>query len=801
MRRFLFLSLFVFFSFASQFGAAQVTPPPLWLSATSFGGTGADMGASVKTDSSDNHYFCGYFSSTANFTTKMVTSVGAKDIYVAATGAAGNLSWLIQTGGPGDDVCTSIDLDSKRNVYVTGYFTDRATFGSSDGKGTVVTGLGESLFVAKYSSSGVLMWVNKGTATSAGLMNRGHGIAVEPKTETVYVAGFGQTDITLSSSDSVSYFVPGAWTWHMLLLKYDSAGNFKWADVNQADPNSVADGLAVDADSNVYVTGWMESTTTFASRDGRAQTIQGFSEPVQSYPDYPGDAFLCKYDRDGYLKWVNHIGGYKGNGRSVATSSNGNVTVTGLIGNIGYGSPQQAVTVATSQGEATKSLGTGHHTDPYNADVFIATYDRNGVLLRARRVGDIGHDVGTSVAYFGSDLHVAGTFEGTLSADGKPLLARQDHGIFVLKYGIAGVDWAQTAAVAAGPDTEVNPRISLSPTESVYVSGTFMGTASFGGKALQSSGAEDIFFASIAAPAPTCTPGTNSGVRICGPSNNSTVVYPVTIDFNSTPSSGAHIVRFRVYDNDRKLFDGAENQAGMSLTSANLRNGFHNVVINAWDTTGKRFQNRVMFTVVGDGFAETCMLPSSPGINFCTPPLGAILGRTYPISASALGTSKISAMRVYVDGEAQQTVYSNRLSTTASTNKQGTHVVSIVAWDIAGHAFKNTRTINSAYSYGWVFCSTSSNCLPGFDSAIAPFPNAYLDNAFTIKAAVLKNPLPLTTIKAYLDDRLIATSHGQSMNQQVLNMPAGTHILTLQAWDTAGSLYRVRYNINVNLDH
>jgi hypothetical protein len=69
--------------------------------------------------------------------------------------------------------------------------------------------------------------------------------------------------------------------------------------------------VAVDVDANVYVTGWMESLTTFHSNDGNDKTIQGISGPVQSAPDYPGDSFLVKYDENGNVQWVNDVGGYK----------------------------------------------------------------------------------------------------------------------------------------------------------------------------------------------------------------------------------------------------------------------------------------------------------------------------------------------------------------------------------------------------------------------------------------------------------------------------------------------------------
>jgi hypothetical protein len=39
------------------------------------------------------------------------------------------------------------------------------------------------------------------------------------------------------------------------------------------------------------------------------------------------------------------------------------------------------------------------------------------------------------------------------------------------------------------------------------------------------------------------------------------------------------------------------------------------------------------------------------------------------------------------------------------------------------------------------------------------------------------------------------------MISPVENAPNETHILTLQAWDAEGVMYRIQYNININVPH
>src|ERR1700748_2583367 len=64
-----------------------------------------------------------------------------------------------------------------------------------------------------------------------------------------------------------------------------------------------------------------------------------------------------------------------------------------------------------------------------------------------------------------------------------------------------------------------------------------------------------LFLLPLAAWADCAAPA-KPAVRICSPSPNATVVYNAAIDFNSTPAFGAEIVKFIVYDNDRKEYEG-----------------------------------------------------------------------------------------------------------------------------------------------------------------------------------------------------------------------------------------------------
>ena len=304
-----------------------------------------------------------------------------------------------------------------------------------------------------------------------------------------------------------------------------------------------------------------------------------------------------------------------------------------------------------------------------------------------------------------------------------------------------------------------------------------------------------------------CTAPDAPGVRICSPTANATVASIPAIDFNSTPAFGAEITKFVVYDNNVKLYQGYPGQSGTSLTDGSIKNGLNKIVINAWDSQGNLYQGAVNFTVVGDAYPQ-CAVPASPGINFCGPPAGAELGLNYSVYVSAKGNSKITAMKLYVDGKQQQSTFNGfygdpSFSTIVEVPTQGNHKVTFNAWDSNGHVFTASRTIRSTYTRGYEECPPKGNdpCLAGFDSSSDPEPNSYVENSFPITANVVNNTNQITSMKAWINNTVVATSNGPTMSTTVENAPNGTHILTLQAWEASGVSYRIQYNVNINVSH
>lgn len=104
--------------------------------------------------------------------------------------------------------------------------------------------------------------------------------------------------------------------------------------------------------------------------------------------------------------------------------------------------------------------------------------------------------------------------------------------------------------------------------------------------------------------------------------------------------------------------DGFPGQTGIDLYDDAIHNGFHNFVVNAWDTEGHLYQARTEVTVTGLSFGS-CPIPKSPGINFCAPPANVVLPVNPEVIASATGTSPIRSLNFYVDGVLAASVPNN----------------------------------------------------------------------------------------------------------------------------------------------
>lgn len=225
------------------------------------GGPGYDVGNAITGDSGGNIYVTGYFSNTAKFGGKSVTSKGGKDIFVAKYNSSGSCIWVKSAGSGATEYGYGIAADNFGRVFVTGGFRYSTTFGSIKLK---AAGGNADMFVACYNSSGDVVWAKKG---GGDYNDYGRAIAIDGSSN-LYITGNYGFSATFGSKT-----IPGVDSAEIYFASYDVAGNVRWVlnasgQVDELDPDRFIEmglSICVDKSRNVFASGAYRSPSTFGS--------------------------------------------------------------------------------------------------------------------------------------------------------------------------------------------------------------------------------------------------------------------------------------------------------------------------------------------------------------------------------------------------------------------------------------------------------------------------------------------------------------------------------------------------------
>jgi hypothetical protein len=328
------------------------------------GTTTTDVSYSVAVDGSGNAYISGY-----TYGSLGEPNAGLFDAFLAKYDSSGSVLWTRQIGTTANDESCSVAVDGSGNAYISGW-----TYGSLGGPNA---GDGD-VFLAKYDSSGLLLWT------------RQIGTTTWDVSQSVAVDGLGNAYISGYTYGSLGGPNPNpGWT-DAFLAKYDSSGLLLWTRQIGTTTWDESYSVAVDGLGNAYISGF-----TYGSLGG---------------PNAGGyDAFLAKYDSSGALLWTRQIGttGHDFS-YSVAVDGSGSAYISGWT---------------------SGSLG-GPNAGNY--DAFLVKYDSSGSLLWTRQIGTTTDDYSRSVAVDGlGNAYISGYTLGSL---GGPNAGGYD--AFLAKYAV-----------------------------------------------------------------------------------------------------------------------------------------------------------------------------------------------------------------------------------------------------------------------------------------------------------------------------------------------------------------------------
>jgi hypothetical protein len=346
-------------------------------------------------------------------------------------------------------------------VFVTGYYQAACTLyntGGTTGATLVFTGGGGDVFVAKYSSTGAVLWAAQIAGSGT---DQGTEIAIDTSGN-VFVAGFYGAALTLyNANGTTGATLPHTGGFDGFVAKYSSDGAVLWA--TQIAGTTTSDdrvtGITTDTSGNVFVTGYYGAAVTLYNTGGGTGATLTFTSGA--------DIFIAKYSSAGAVLWAARIASTGTDyANAIATDSSGSVFVTGEYG--------AALTLYNTGGTTGATL-------PFTggSDVFIAKYSSAGAVLWGAQIASTGGDGANAIATDSSgNVFVTGSYGAALTlfntggATGATLtFAGGLSDCYVAKYSSAGaVLWA-TRIVSTGNDDGY--AITTDSTSDVFVCGTY----------------------------------------------------------------------------------------------------------------------------------------------------------------------------------------------------------------------------------------------------------------------------------------------------------------------------------------
>ena len=371
--------------------------------AKSFGGDLMDMGFSIDVDLLGNVYLTGLFQDTVDFDPGIgnysLSSNGYYDCFILKLNSSGNLIWAKSLGSADSDFGNAISIDNDKNLYVSGSFSGSVDFDT--GIATYIetsSGL-DDIFILKLDSSGNFIWVNTfGTGTTDG----GAGFAID-QSNNIYTTGrynnqyiyvnkidsggnnqwmkqFGgvsllnDSGVDIEVDDSGNLYIVGNFgstadfdpgigvfnlssngTRDIFIEKLDANGNFIWAKSMGGDSFDYGTSVALDAESNVYISGSFLDTVDFDPGSGINYLI--------TPPGYQ-QAFVQKLDSAGNLMWVRSLEGTMSqtDGSSILVDNSNSLYLTGSFYNTTDFDPENSVVNLSAVG---------------SSDIFILKWNQN----------------------------------------------------------------------------------------------------------------------------------------------------------------------------------------------------------------------------------------------------------------------------------------------------------------------------------------------------------------------------------------------------------------------------------------
>ncbi|WP_207220062.1 Ig-like domain repeat protein, partial [Emticicia agri] len=198
------------------------------------GGALSDFGGGYIVASGTDIYISGAFLGTANFNTPSatgsneITSAGSADIFITKYTASGDFLWARRAGSvSGNENGNALSVYNDE-VYMTGMFYGTANFNtpSAFGSNELISEGSGDIFIAKYSSSGNVLWLRRGGGTQDDDFGNCIAVSSEGVFVTGSVRGIANFNTPSASGSNTIDSRPGA---NRFIARYNHSGDLSVA--------------------------------------------------------------------------------------------------------------------------------------------------------------------------------------------------------------------------------------------------------------------------------------------------------------------------------------------------------------------------------------------------------------------------------------------------------------------------------------------------------------------------------------------------------------------------------------------
>ena len=439
------------------------------------------------------HYGITDFDPSAGVSTR--SSAGGADVFIAKYDSAGNFLWATDFGGSSNEYPMDIAIDEFGDIFVCGSFNGTVDFNPGFGSATHTSRGGTDAFLVKFDANGTFQWViTFGGGSSTNALDGADGIVMDPIGDYLYLVGSFEGSFIDVNPLGTAVYQHSTGDQNMFLIKYNSnTGQHIWSqNMGSGTLDDYARDVAVDIQSNVYISGFFSGSCDFAPGvSGGVLTSAGGK-----------DGFIASYTSNGTYRWAQRMGGVNDDDAwGVTASPAGEIGVCGKY-------------------MIAANIGGNNLTSNGSEDMFIARLNSSGAFQWVHSLGGPHNDHATGIAADGcGNFFLTGYFQGTVDFDpgtgthnlsapvsvfNPPFSIVDRYGYFLARYNNSTGALAWVGAGNANSGTSRPWDIHLDRCEDVYLTGEFTSSQDFNitgnTTTLSPNGGSDIFFTKHSLP-------------------------------------------------------------------------------------------------------------------------------------------------------------------------------------------------------------------------------------------------------------------------------------------------------------